>query len=354
MPQNAVKLQANLDAFLRTAKHNERKQLNFQEYELTLLNSDDLLDLLRIILEQHRDRFQLSEVTLLLLDPEYEFQRLIGKEQLQSWQGRLLFTDSEQVINQYFSLRRKPRLSSFAPHSHQRLFPNSHILKSVAILPLIRHNKLIGCLNLGSRSYERFQVDMGTQFLQHLAAVLSACLDNARLQENIKQIGLIDPLTGINNRRFFDQRVDEEVTLSLRNRAPLSCLFLDLDHFKRVNDSHGHQAGDAVLQQAAHIFSDIMRTSDVLARYGGEEFVILLANTNTETAHDIAERIRASINQTHFDIGTAAPLKITLSIGLTTMNATSPIKTTQQLINAADQAVYAAKVSGRNRVHQAH
>ncbi|NQY26794.1 MAG: sensor domain-containing diguanylate cyclase [Piscirickettsiaceae bacterium] len=350
--QNAETLQANLDALLRTAKHNERKQLNFQEYELTLLNSADLLDLFRIILEQHRERFQLAAVTLLLLDPEYEFQRLIGSKELASWQSQLLFTDKEQILNQYFSLRRKPRLSRFAAHSHQRLFPNNHVLKSVAILPLIRHNKLIGCLNLGSRNIERFQADMGTQFLQHLAAVLSACLDNARLQENIKQIGLMDPLTGINNRRFFDQRVDEEVTLALRNNSPLSCLFLDLDHFKRVNDTHGHQAGDAVLQQAAHIFNDIMRTSDVLARYGGEEFVILLANTDSEIAYDIAERIRASIDKTHFDIGSKTPLKITLSIGLTTMNAHSSLKTTQQLIHAADQAVYAAKLLGRNRVHQ--
>ena len=352
MSQNSEALQAKLDALLRMAKNNERKQTNFQEYELSLLNSSGLLDLLSIILEQHRDYFQLSEVTLLLRDPEYEFQRLLDSTQLELWKSRLLFTDNEQLISQYFSLRRKPRLSNFSAHSHQRLFPSNHNLKSVALLPLIRYNKLIGCLNLGSRSPERFQADMGTQFLQHLAAIISTCIDNARLQENIKQVGLMDPLTGVNNRRFFDQRVEEEVTLALRNNSPLSCLFIDLDHFKNVNDTHGHQAGDAVLKQAANIFSDIMRTSDVLARYGGEEFVILLADTDRKTAFDIAERIRKSIAETAFDIGTSNPLTVTLSIGLTTMEQHSTIKTSQQLINAADQAVYAAKVSGRNRVHQ--
>ena len=100
MPQDAEKLQANLDALLRMAKNNERKQINFQEYELSLLNSAGLFDLLTIILEQHRERFQLSEVTLLLLDPEYEFQRLLDSKQSPTWEGRLLFTDNEQSISQ--------------------------------------------------------------------------------------------------------------------------------------------------------------------------------------------------------------------------------------------------------------
>lgn len=352
MPQDSETIQGQLDSLIRIAKKNERKQVHFQEYELNLLNSSGLFDLLSIILEQHRDRFQLTEVTLLLLDTEYEFQRLLDNTQKPAvWQDRLLFTDNEHSISQYFTIVRKPRLSAFSAHLHQRLFPNNTKLQSVAILPLVRQNKLIGSLNLGSRKQDRFQSNMGTLFLQHLAAVVSACIENARLQENIKQVGLRDPLTGINNRRFFDQRVEEEVTLAQRNNTPLSCLFIDLDFFKRINDDHGHQAGDIVLKHAAHIFDEIMRTSDVLARYGGEEFVILLADTNSQIAFDIAERIRNTIADTDFKITSSKSLNITLSIGLTTMGENPAIKTTKQLISTADQAVYAAKVSGRNRVH---
>jgi len=354
MPQDVEIIQAQLDSLLRIAKKNEQKQVNFQEYELNLLNSSGLVDLLTIILEEHRDRFQLTDVTLLLLDTEYEFQRLLDNIQKPStWQDRLLFTDSEHSISQYFAIVRKPRLSAFSAHLHQRLFPNNTKLQSVAILPVVRQNEVIGSLNLGSRKSDRFQSNMGTLFLQHLAAVVSACIENARLQENIKQVGLRDPLTSVNNRRFFDQRIEEEVTLAQRNNTPLSCLFLDLDYFKRINDNHGHQAGDIVLKQAAHIFNEIMRTSDVLARYGGEEFVILLADTNSKIAFDIAERIRNTIADTDFDISSSESLNITLSIGLTTLGENPTIKTSQQLINAADQAVYAAKVSGRNRVHLA-
>ena len=355
MPPSVEMLQAKLDSLLRIAKSNDQKQANFQEYELNLLNSDSLYDLLAVILEQHRDRFQLSNVTLMLIDPEYDFQRLLDARSIPStWKDRLLFTQQEQTVSQYFSVLRKPRLTAFSQHSHQRLFPNTSNLKSVAILPLVRHNQLIGCLNLGSRSPDRFQTGIGTQFLQHLAAVIAACIENARLQESIKQLGLLDPLTSVNNRRFFDQRVVEETSLALRNNHPLSCLFLDLDYFKRINDEHGHQAGDAVLKQAAAIFTDIMRTTDVLARYGGEEFVILLADTSSTVALDIAQRIRKAIADTEFAIEKGKTLRVTVSIGLATLGEKKPIKTAPQLVSMADQAVYAAKVSGRNRVHNAN
>jgi len=354
MPPNSELLQAKLDALLRIAKNNDQKQRNFQEYELSLLNSSGLFNLLSIILERHLEQFQLTEVTLLLLDPEYEFQRLLNVESLpDSWQGRLLFTDRERDLQDNYKVRFKPSLAAYSSKLHHALFPNHAELSSVAILPLIRQNKLIGSLNLGSKQASRFQANIGTQFLQHLTAVISACIENAKLQENIKQLGLLDPLTGINNRRFFDQRVSEEVTLAQRNKTPLSCLFIDLDHFKNINDTHGHQTGDDVLKHIAEILNDTMRTSDVLARYGGEEFVILLANTSSQDAYDIAERIRIIVETTSFKISSAAVLNITLSVGLSTLGDNEHITTTQHLVSFADQAVYAAKVSGRNRVHRA-
>lgn len=353
MAKDVDTLQAQLDMLLRIAKNNERKQANFQEYELALLNNSGLFDLLNIILEKHKDKFQLSEVTLLLFDPEYEFQRLLDDHiKAKNWQNRLFFTVVENTIGQYFTLQRKPRLSPFSTHQHQHLFPSNVSLRSVALLPLVRQNKLIGCLNLGSRKPDRFEANIGTNFLQHLAAVMSACIENARLQENIKQVGLKDPLTGVNNRRFFDQRVEEEVNRTQRSKHPLSCLFIDLDHFKRINDNHGHQAGDSVLQQVAQILSDTMRNSDVLARYGGEEFVILLVDTPANAAMDIAERIRKLVADTTFKVSKSTSLTLTLSVGLATMDHKSVYTNTKQLIHAADQAVYAAKVSGRNKVHQ--
>jgi diguanylate cyclase (GGDEF)-like protein len=352
MPQDVATLQTQLDSLIQIAKSNERKQVNFQDYELSLLNCADLFELLTIILEQHKEKFQLTEVTLLLYDPEYEFRRLIESSgEKYSWRDRLLFSETLHTVSQYFTIQRKPRLSPFSPHQHKQLFPHDVSLRSVALLPLARHNRLIGMLNLGSRKPDRFEASIGTQFLQHLAAVMSACIENARLHEQIKQVGLRDPLTGVNNRRFFDQRVDEEVNRAIRHKTSLSCLFIDLDHFKRINDTHGHQVGDAVLKQTAHILDDSVRSSDVLARYGGEEFVILLVETENNAALDFAERMRERIANADYILESEKSLKVTFSAGLATLSAQSRIKTSQQLIHAADQAVYAAKVSGRNRIH---
>lgn len=352
--QNIATLQARLDELLRIAKSNERKQDNFQQYELALLNSGSLQQLFSIILEQHKTRFQLTDVTLLLHDPEYELQRLIKtRSDKQSWHRGLLFTESSHLVSQYFSPQQKPRLVTFSPHQHAFLFPDNDQLGSVALLPLIRQNELIGSLNLGSRNPSRFQSNIGTQFLEHLAAVVSACIENARLHEHIKLVGLRDPLTGINNRRFFDQRLLEEVSRAKRFHTPLSCLFIDLDHFKRINDIYGHQAGDAVLKQVSELLNDRLRNTDVLARYGGEEFVILLSHTHAEDANEIGEQIRSRVDAALFAIPSGKTINVTLSIGLATMTKQGNIRNEKQLIAAADQAVYKAKLSGRNTLMQA-
>jgi len=354
MRQDASTLQQRLDTLLRIAKSNERKQDNFQQYELSLLSCGSLSALLQLILEQHQQRFQLTEVTLLLYDPEYAFQRLVTDilDNAQ-WQHKLLFTDSFHTLDQFFNLQRTPRLSAFEVQKHAELFPAVNDLGSVALLPLIRQQQLIGCLNLGSRNPSRFQAGIGTQFLQHMAAVVAACIENARLHEEIKLVGLRDPLTGVNNRRFFDQRIEEEVSRAKRQKTPLSCLFVDLDHFKRVNDQHGHQAGDIILKQVAALINDSLRSTDVLSRYGGEEFVILLTDTDTTAAADIARRMREQIAAMHFIVSHGRKVQITLSVGLATLDINSPLQTSKQLLQAADQAVYAAKISGRNCVHQA-
>lgn len=352
--QDIATLQARLDELLRIAKSNERKQENFQQYELALLQCNGLDALLSIILDQHKERFHLSEVTLLLYDPEYELQRLLSaKMEDAGWRHRLLFTDSAYLINQHFGPQRQPRLLKYSVHQHAYLFPDCNELGSVALLPLMRQNMLIGSLNLGSRNPNRFQQQIGTKFLEHLAAVVSACIENARLQEHIKLVGLFDALTGINNRRFFDQRLKEEVSRAQRSRTSLCCLFIDLDYFKRINDNHGHQAGDAVLKQVSGLLTARLRENDVLARYGGEEFVILLADTQQSDAALIAEQIRDRVARASFSIPSGKSLNVTLSIGIASLTPEGNIKDGKQLIAAADQAVYAAKLSGRNRVKEA-
>ena len=158
-----------------------------------------------------------------------------------------------------------------------------------------------------------------------------------------------------NNRRYFDQRLSEEVKNVRRTGNPLTCMLLDVDHFKRVNDTYGHQVGDLVLREVAAIIRAQLRGSDVLSRYGGEEFSALLVNTSPEEAEEVAERIRQAIEQRVFDVPEFDPFTITISIGVATlkmppnthMNAKSA---GQLLIGHSDRVLYDAKATGRNRV----
>ena len=157
-----------------------------------------------------------------------------------------------------------------------------------------------------------------------------------------------DPLTGVYNRAFLDQYLAREFENASRHAWPLSVAFADLDGFKRVNDSYGHQAGDRVLQGAAHILRGNSRESDVVVRFGGEEFLILLPATDRDTTRSICERMVTAFQHTHHDVGNTS-IGVTVSIGYATHSAEQAFPNTETFLQAADQALYTAKLQGRNR-----
>jgi diguanylate cyclase (GGDEF)-like protein len=157
-----------------------------------------------------------------------------------------------------------------------------------------------------------------------------------------------DALTGVFNRSFLEQYLAREFDSASRQGWPLSLAFCDLDHFKSVNDTHGHQAGDRILQATARVLRGNTRDSDVVARYGGEEFVLVLPNADAATCRSICERIVAAVGGSRHDIG-QGELAVTISIGFATQSPGSPFDSVEALLAAADQALYAAKTQGRNR-----
>jgi len=247
-------------------------------------------------------------------------------------------------------------LGRCSPECKQILFPSlSNESTSVAVIPLIRNHKLIGSLNLASSDSARFIAGSGTDLIKRLSVILAVCVENAINNEKLKLLGLTDALTGIHNRRYFMQRLEEEVVRGLRQHLPVSCLFIDIDHFKAFNDLYGHSVGDEVLRYVADIIKSQMRMSDVLARYGGEEFSVLLTNTDTHLAQDIAERIRSAIADAVLTVKSLPDdLHVTVSIGCTTMFNTNISNVTflgETLLNAADHALYASKGAGRNCIN---
>jgi two-component system, cell cycle response regulator len=158
-----------------------------------------------------------------------------------------------------------------------------------------------------------------------------------------------DPLTQLYNRGHFDERLIAEFAFAIRHGVPLTVMMLDIDHFKRVNDTHGHPAGDAVLVAVAKAVSASVRAEDELARYGGEELVIIARGIDHISSLQMAERVRAAIEALEVPIESGA-LRVTASIGVATMDPETVFAQPEELLSAADRAVYRAKDLGRNRV----
>jgi diguanylate cyclase (GGDEF)-like protein len=165
-----------------------------------------------------------------------------------------------------------------------------------------------------------------------------------KMVARLEQQSIHDPLTGLKNRRYFAHIFHDECARSLRRREPLTLLFLDLDHFKRVNDDYGHHFGDRALQETARYFTIQCRPYDTIVRWGGEEFVILLRATDETAAFTFAERIRAGLAAA---LLADLPFRLTISVGLAQYQDND---TLEMLVDRADQAMYQAKQSGRNRV----
>ena len=350
------RLHRRLTALVGEARRNEHRLRRFQSLELRLMACPSLPELLRLLLYRARASFGWDFTTLLLLDPECEVRRLLERScDPERDLPDVIFTSSEPELMTRFGGAHRPMLGSFDPPTHG--LPFRHLGErpaSVALLPLRRNNRLIGSLNLGSRHGSRFGRHCATDFLQHLAAVVSVCLETSIIRERLEHLGLTDPLTGVSNRRLFDQRINEEITDVIDARSALSCLFIDIDRFKRINDSHGHQAGDEVLQQVACLIREQLRRSDVVARYGGEEFAVLLGHADRRSALEVAQRIRQRVECHKFIPASAAEICVSVSVGVSTYTPReAPLivaQIRQQLIEQADAALYRAKREGRNRV----
>lgn len=171
----------------------------------------------------------------------------------------------------------------------------------------------------------------------------------ADLAARLYESSVRDPLTGLYNRRHLHDRLGSELSYARRNGADLSLILLDVDHFKRVNDEHGHRAGDEVLVRLARLLEDAGRVEDVVARIGGEEFVLLLRSVSASGAQTLGERIRQAVAETEVAWETG-PLRVTVSVGVAAHGPKRTYHDAASFVAAADDALYQAKAAGRNRV----
>jgi diguanylate cyclase (GGDEF)-like protein len=225
--------------------------------------------------------------------------------------------------------------------------PESRWVHSYAGAPIRSRGQTIGFLHLESTT-ANFFTPIHAERLQAFADQAAIALENARLYAEVQQLALTDGLTGLYNRRAFLEAGQREVEVALRLGRPLSAIMIDIDHFKQVNDTYGHLAGDLVLIALVNAIRESVRSIDVLARYGGDEFVILLIESDYTTASSVAERVRQSVARAK-TLTEQGAVQITLSCGVSTLELIAD--TLDLLIDRADQALYASKQSGRNCVY---
>ena len=344
-----------LDDLTAEVARNEEKMRRTQRRELQLLQADTLDSLIAALTTGLRVSYGVEYVSVVLCDADYDVRHLLlaNGTPVEDFPDLVMVESIAGLAPQYIALS-QPWLGKYAACDHQLICPNAGEVKSIAMIPLGRRGKLLGSINLCSTDALRFTRDHASDFLAHLGIIASFCIENTINRARLLRSGFTDVLTGWNNRRYLAMRLGEELARARRDQTRLVCLMLDVDHFKRINDTYGHAAGDAVLRELAQRIESQVRASDVAARYGGEEFVVLLPDTRVEAAQRLAERIRAAISSTPIALPCGESTTITASIGIAEVapaQADRDLKTLgDSLIARADVALYAAKSAGRDRV----
>ena len=214
----------------------------------------------------------------------------------------------------------------------------------IGAFPLTSDGEITGCIVARSTLDKLSKRDIS--YLEQLTRQSAITINRANTYSKVLQYATLDALTNLNNRRQFEVRLKQEIATTKRQKNPLCAMMVDIDFFKKVNDTYGHASGDAVLRTVASIIKEHLRESDIPSRYGGEEFAVLLPYTHIEEAKIVGERLRKAVETTPIPID-KKNINVTISMGLAEF---SPQETGEDLFKRADSALYEAKENGRNRV----
>ena len=353
-----ARMRARMSQMVEQAERNHDIMRRHQQFDLAIVGSSGFPELVGTIFRVLPIISELDAVTLTLVDVDADIRTVMEKLGVDfTLFPDLLFAGDAGELRFPLDGAHNPRpvLGSFEHAAHMHVFPSPpQGMASIARVPLMRNKRIIGSLNMGSCDPARFTPALGTDFIEHMASIIAICLENVISNEMLKYIGLTDSLTGVYNRRYMDRRFLEEIARARRQGYPVSCLYIDLDHFKDVNDSVGHQGGDEVLREIAGRIKDELRLSDALGRFGGEEFVALLIDADLEAAQHVAERIRAAVCAAPVTLSSGFKVPSAVSIGAATLDLAAREQAIEacarQLLAHADSALYRAKEAGRNRV----
>jgi diguanylate cyclase (GGDEF)-like protein len=279
-------------------------------------------------------------------DEDHEQVQLRGSREMSNVTSEAIARGN--VLNFWAAKYSRPLLVRLGHNAQADAFLRMTQSGSALVVPLFVSNKVMGSIQLFSNSPHAFTKEEA-QLLWMLVLVGESLLTREYVNDDLIRFAFTDYLTGLKTRGYFEQQLELEIKRSERKKTNFALLMIDIDFFKRLNDTFGHHAGDQVLRDVASILVKDMREVDTVARYGGEEFVIVLPETGGPGARLVAERLRRAVEQAKFFAGSPdAVQRLTISIGVAIYDQDAQFK--RDVIDFADAALYAAKSQGRNSV----
>jgi len=268
---------------------------------------------------------------------------------------KILFPDSKiefilipksGIVSDVFLTKVPVFIPSVTKEVRYRISYFSEDEKSIIFLPLVCFSKVYGVLKVYSQKEDYFDMD-DFRILEIIATTAAISIENISLFKTTQELALKDPLTGIYTRRAFEDKMDEEILVSARTKKPFSLAIIDIDHFKKINDTYGHQVGDEILKYMANMIKSSMREFDFIARYGGEEFALIMTQTDKKTALQVLREL-TNLIKNYPPVVDENIIKITVSIGVSEFPLEALSKS--QIIRVADERLYKAKNEGRDRI----
>jgi len=330
----------DLQELIEHARRSERIARALFDIEVEVMNLSDSTSFLDRLADLVRTRFGLEQVWLVLTDIATNHQLCTTLSQ----RGATVAVHRVPTVD-FIRLVGNTRMPALIdqPRRYTQLIPADirASIGSLAVLPLIMDDRVIGGLMLGSHDAGRYQPGMEAFFLEQLAVKASIGLTSVWAREQLRRLATRDPLTGLRNRRDLDDTISQELSRSRRYGLPLSILFIDCDDFKKVNDTHGHDCGDAYLCFVADQLQSLLREGDSVFRFAGDEFVVLLPNQDLASATRIGLRFTAHFQQARFD-WQGQSLQACFSWGAAS-SAEDGLDAPALLLRAADKRLYEQK-----------
>ncbi|ABW66545.1 GGDEF domain-containing protein [Desulfosudis oleivorans] len=332
-------------------RENEETAKKFYEVEKKILSILRFKDLFDALLAEIKGQFNLPYVWLSIIENS-EAHHLI--ESIDDMDPELKASINIIDRSAFFALigqQTEPILANDGLKPFFKLLPadRHYLVKSMAIAPIMMDGEIVGSLNQGDAAQDRFEPGMDTSLLEQLATKVSLCLSNVAAHEKLKFLAYHDPLTGLLNRRVMETALARETARAGRYNLPLSVVFLDLDYFKKVNDTHGHETGDALLKHLADQLVHQCRGTDIVARFAGDEFVIILPETDADHATALMHRIQEHLAASPLVCGeTPIPVVITFGVA-STMDPDPPKDDPAALLKKADERLYEKKAARQNK-----